>query len=73
MDRKLFFELGEYDPMLLYYGAEHVEMSLRIWMCGASMEIVPCSNVVHIFREFNRFDAVADPLINKKEHKVCCA
>eukprot|EP00040_Diaphanoeca_grandis_P005956 m.35287 g.35287 ORF g.35287 m.35287 type:complete len:929 (+) comp17112_c0_seq1:165-2951(+) len=70
MDRKFFFEIGEYDPHLMYYGAEHVEMSLRIWMCGGSMEVIPCSNVGHIFREFNRFDEKADPLINKKDHKI---
>ena len=65
IDRKFYFEIGEYDPQLLYYGAEHVELSVRIWMCGGTMEAIPCSNVGHIFREFNRFDAAADPLISK--------
>eukprot|EP00040_Diaphanoeca_grandis_P027323 m.155196 g.155196 ORF g.155196 m.155196 type:complete len:732 (-) comp30930_c0_seq2:148-2343(-) len=55
MDRELFFEIGAYDPEIMYYGAEHVELSFRAWMCGASMEIVPCSNVGHIYREFDRF------------------
>eukprot|EP00038_Savillea_parva_P003553 m.127263 g.127263 ORF g.127263 m.127263 type:complete len:813 (-) comp11207_c0_seq1:13-2451(-) len=63
IDRKWFWESGAYDPELLYYGAEHVEMSVRIWMCGGSMEAVPCSNVGHIYREFNRFDNAFDPLI----------
>jgi polypeptide N-acetylgalactosaminyltransferase len=55
MDRRFFFELGEYDPEILYYGGEHVELSFRVWQCGGSMEWVPCSNVGHIYREFNRF------------------
>lgn len=55
MDTRYFFELGAYDPEIKYYGGEHVEISFRVWMCGGSMEIVPCSNVGHIFREFNRF------------------
>jgi hypothetical protein len=54
-----------YDPELLYYGAEHVELSVRVWMCGGSMESVPCSNVGHIYREFNRFDDAFDPLLKK--------
>jgi hypothetical protein len=54
-----------YDPELLYYGAEHVEMSVRLWMCGGTMESIPCSNVGHIYREFNRFDDAFDPLIKK--------
>lgn len=49
-----FFKLGEYDPEIKYYGAEHVELSFRVWMCGGSMENIPCSNVGHIYREFNR-------------------
>ncbi|CAE8651384.1 unnamed protein product, partial [Polarella glacialis] len=55
MDREYFFELGGYDPDIRYYGAEHVEMSFRVWMCGGSMEIAPCSHIGHIYREFDRF------------------
>ena len=61
MDRKFFFEIGAYDPEILYYGAEHVELSFRVWMCGGSMESIPCSNVGHIYREFNRFGKEQDP------------
>eukprot|EP00911_Craspedida_sp_UC1_P001484 UC1_evm2s1122 len=61
MDRKLFFELGAYDPEIKYYGAEHVELSFRVWTCGGSIESVPCSNVGHIYRHFNRF--AVDPLL----------
>lgn len=63
MDRSLFFELGEYDPEIFFYGGEHIDLSLRVWMCGGSIEVVPCSNVGHIYREFNRFSAAQDPLI----------
>jgi len=63
MDKDLFFELGEYDPEILYYGAEHVDLSLRVWMCGGTIETIPCSNVGHIYREFNRFSQEQDPLI----------
>ncbi|EGD79205.1 polypeptide N-acetylgalactosaminyltransferase 6 [Salpingoeca rosetta] len=55
IDKDLFFQLGAYDPEIKYYGAEHVELSFRVWQCGGSMEWIPCSNVGHIYREFNRF------------------
>eukprot|EP00039_Didymoeca_costata_P029384 m.24449 g.24449 ORF g.24449 m.24449 type:complete len:719 (+) comp7608_c1_seq2:260-2416(+) len=63
MDRKFFFDMGAYDPEIKYYGAEHVELSFRVWMCGGSMESIPCSNVGHIYREFNRFGRQQDPLL----------
>lgn len=55
MDREYYWELGGYDPEIRYYGAEHVEMSFRIWMCGGTLEVNPCSNIGHIYREFDRF------------------
>lgn len=64
VNRDFFFDIGLYDPELKYYGAEHVDLSLRVWQCGGSLEVVPCSHVGHIFRNFNRFDAVADPLLS---------
>ncbi|EDQ90491.1 uncharacterized protein MONBRDRAFT_24325 [Monosiga brevicollis MX1] len=63
MDRLWFHELGEYDPEILYYGGEHLELSFRVWMCGGSMESVPCSGVGHIYRNFDRF--AVDPLLEK--------
>ena len=50
IERKLFFEIGAYDPEMQLYGGEEMEISFRIWQCGMTLECTPCSRVGHIFR-----------------------
>uniref|UniRef100_A0A0N5ADP8 Glyco_trans_2-like domain-containing protein n=1 Tax=Syphacia muris TaxID=451379 RepID=A0A0N5ADP8_9BILA len=50
VNRKYFYEMGGYDTGMETWGGENIEMSLRIWLCGGSVLVNPCSHVGHIFR-----------------------
>lgn len=50
--RKDYFEyLGYYDSGYELWGAENLELSFKVWMCGGEMYQVFCSHVGHMFRE----------------------
>ncbi|XP_057596327.1 polypeptide N-acetylgalactosaminyltransferase 15 isoform X1 [Hippopotamus amphibius kiboko] len=50
MDRHYFQNTGAYDPLMSLQGGENLELSLKTWLCGGSVEIIPCSRVGHIYR-----------------------
>ncbi|XP_013980711.2 probable polypeptide N-acetylgalactosaminyltransferase 8 [Salmo salar] len=43
-------EIGVLDGGMKIYGGENVELGIRVWLCGGSIEVVPCSKIAHIER-----------------------
>nr|XP_045016028.1 inactive polypeptide N-acetylgalactosaminyltransferase-like protein 5 [Jaculus jaculus] len=50
--RHYFNALGQYDKGMAIWGGENVELSLRIWMCGGQLFIIPCSRVGRISKKY---------------------
>ncbi|KAJ0069577.1 hypothetical protein NL108_010396, partial [Boleophthalmus pectinirostris] len=49
-ERKFLGEIGVLDEGMKVYGGENVELGIRVWTCGGSIEVVPCSKIAHIER-----------------------
>ena len=48
--RLWWFESGQYDTGMILYGAENIEQSIRIWLCGGEIKVARNSRVSHLFR-----------------------
>ncbi|XP_060048684.1 polypeptide N-acetylgalactosaminyltransferase 9 isoform X2 [Erinaceus europaeus] len=60
VDREYFRDIGLLDPGMEVYGAENIELGMRVWQCGGSMEVLPCSRVAHIERSRKPYSSDID-------------
>lgn len=51
INKDFFYRMGTWDPGLVLWGGENLELSFKLWMCGGAILIHPCSRVSHIFRD----------------------
>ncbi|OWF46856.1 polypeptide N-acetylgalactosaminyltransferase 10-like [Mizuhopecten yessoensis] len=64
VNRKYFLDIGGLDTGMRIWGGEDVELSIRVWLCGGSMKISPCSHVAHIFKSGHPFKMDYSDLIH---------
>lgn len=50
MRKDFFTEIGQFDPGMLNYGSEDLEICLRAWLLGYQVWMVPEVEVSHLFR-----------------------
>ncbi|XP_052778764.1 polypeptide N-acetylgalactosaminyltransferase 3-like [Mya arenaria] len=50
MRKEFFMTIGGFDPGMRIWGSEQIDISVKTWLCGGRIEMVPCSTVAHMFR-----------------------
>ncbi|XP_051237519.1 probable polypeptide N-acetylgalactosaminyltransferase 8 [Dicentrarchus labrax] len=69
-DRTFLGEIGVLDEGMKVYGGENVELGIRVWTCGGSVEVVPCSKVAHIERYHKPYLPDLSPAMKRNALRV---
>ncbi|XP_028249703.1 probable polypeptide N-acetylgalactosaminyltransferase 8 [Parambassis ranga] len=69
-DRTFLKEIGGLDDGMQVYGGENVEMGIRVWTCGGSVEVVPCSKIGHIARYHKPYLMDLNPAMKRNALRV---
>ncbi|KAM9377521.1 putative polypeptide N-acetylgalactosaminyltransferase 8 [Pholidichthys leucotaenia] len=69
-DRHFLREIGGLDGGMEIYGGENVELGIRVWLCGGSVEVVPCSRIAHIERAHKPYAPDLTPSVRRNALRV---
>ncbi|XP_074534361.1 putative polypeptide N-acetylgalactosaminyltransferase 8 isoform X2 [Halichoeres trimaculatus] len=69
-DREYLGEIGVLDEGMKVYGGENVELGIRVWTCGGSIEVVPCSKIAHIERAHKPYMPDLAPAMKRNALRV---
>ncbi|MEQ2253130.1 hypothetical protein ILYODFUR_029023, partial [Ilyodon furcidens] len=69
-DRGFLGEIGGLDGGMTVYGGENVELGIRVWLCGGSVEVVPCSRIAHIERAHKPYSPDLNPSMKRNALRV---
>ncbi|XP_071361574.1 probable polypeptide N-acetylgalactosaminyltransferase 8 [Trachinotus anak] len=69
-DRGFLGEIGGLDGGMTVYGGENVELGIRVWLCGGSVEVVPCSKIAHIERAHKPYALDLNPTMRRNALRV---
>ncbi|XP_040208886.1 polypeptide N-acetylgalactosaminyltransferase 15 [Rana temporaria] len=70
VDRHYFQNIGAFDTGMEYSGVENIELSLRVWLCGGLVEIVPCSRVGHLSQIHSTSNITEDDAILRNKIRI---
>ncbi|XP_042351826.1 probable polypeptide N-acetylgalactosaminyltransferase 8 [Plectropomus leopardus] len=69
-DRSFLGEIGGLDGGMTVYGGENVELGIRVWLCGGSVEVVSCSRIAHIERTHKPYALDLNPSMRRNALRV---
>ncbi|XP_058501684.1 probable polypeptide N-acetylgalactosaminyltransferase 8 [Solea solea] len=69
-DRMFLEEIGALDEGMKVYGGENVELGIRVWTCGGSVEVVPCSKIAHIERRHKPYQLDLSSVLRRNALRV---
>ncbi|MGH0134516.1 UNVERIFIED_CONTAM: hypothetical protein FKN15_061362, partial [Acipenser sinensis] len=70
VERHYFQNIGAYDPGMSLWGVENMELSIRVWLCGGSLEILPCSRVGHLYHHHVPYSLPDEETVVKNKIRV---